>query len=112
MATVALVQLGEHIDDELLLEVARMMGGSPVRLRCGFVEGPEIQLEDDEIEPFLDWDHDRGHGRGGYAQDVAECRSRRVDLRGPTDLDPGPLPMEEAPDDLPAHHLTLAPPTA
>jgi hypothetical protein len=112
MATVAMVQLAEHIDDEILLEVARMMGDSPVRLPSGFVEGPDVTVEDADLEPFLDWDQDRGHGRGSYAQDVEECRSRRVDLRGPTDLDPGPLPMEEAPEDLPDHHLTLALPTA
>lgn len=45
---------------------------------------------------------------GFYAEDAAECASRRVDLRGPTDHDPGPIPMEEAPPDLEgAIRLTL-----
>lgn len=108
MPSTATVCLVEHIDEDVLLEVARMMGDSPVRLPPGFVEGWEVEIEDAELEPFLDWDCIRGHGRGSYAQPESECRTRRIDLRGPTDHDPGPLEMEEAPEDITAKHLILS----
>lgn len=107
MPRIATVCLNEHIEEDILLEVARLLGASPVRLPAGFVDGPDIEVEDAELELFLNWDCLRGHGRGSYAQDDAECRSRRIDLRGPTDLDPGPLPMEEAPEDITGTHLVL-----
>ena len=107
MARVATVILREYVDPEILLAVAGHMPGSPVGWPPGFVRLPEIELDDAELEPFFDWDAWRGHGRGYFRQDAAECRTRRIDLRAPTDEDPGPLPMEEAPDDITAKHLIL-----
>jgi hypothetical protein len=106
MARVASLILRKHIDADLLLAVARRMPGSPLRRSLAFVRLPEIVVED-EIEPFFDWDAWRGHGAGYFRQDADECRTRRVDLRAPTDEDPGPLPMEEAPEDITAKHLIL-----
>lgn len=94
MARLATVSLRDHVSRDLLIQVVRLMAGQPL----GFVDGPEVEVDAD-VEPFLDWDTDRGHGTGFFCGDERECRSRRVDLRGPTDLDPGPLPMEEAPDE-------------
>jgi len=100
MARLATVSLRDHVSRDLLVEVVRLMCGRPL----GFVDAPEVDV-DAEIEPFFDWDAIRGHGAGFFCGDEHECRSRRVDLRGPTDLDPGPLPMEEAPEDITARHL-------
>ena len=51
-------------------------------------------------------DQDRARGLDGfYVEDAAECASRRVDLRQPTDRDPGPLEMDEAPDGVAAVRL-------
>lgn len=108
MARVATVFLRDHVDEDVLLEVARVMSCSPLHRPAGFVEGWDVEIEDWDLEPFLDWDHRRGHGQGFFRQDEHECRSRRIDLRGPTDLDPGPLPMEEAPEDITARHLILS----
>ena len=110
MARVASVILRKHVDPDLLLAVVRGMPGSPFRRSPAFVRLPEIVVEDAEIEPFFDWDAWRGHGGGYFRQDAAECRTRRVDLRAPTDEDPGPLPMEEAPEDITAKHLVLGEP--
>jgi hypothetical protein len=101
MARLATVSLRDHVSHELLVDVVRLMCREPL----GFVQGPEIPPEDADVEPFLDWDATRGHGAGFFCGDAHECRSRRIDLRGPTDLDPGPLPMEEAPEDVPARLL-------
>lgn len=101
MGRVASVVLLDHVDPDLLLALAR-------RMRATFVGLPEIEVEDVEIEPFFDWDAWRGHGRGYFREDAAECRTRRIDLRAPTDEDPGPLPMEEAPEDITAKHLFLS----
>jgi hypothetical protein len=97
MPLVATASLRDHIDDELLAAVARLLCASHPTPR--FVEGWDLQLDDQDLEPFLDWDARRGDGRGYFLSDRTECASRRIDLRGPTDLDPGPLPMEEATDD-------------
>jgi len=107
MARVATVILHEYVDPEILLAVAGQMPGSPSGWPPTFVRLPEIELDDAEIEPFFDWDAWRGHGRGYFRQDAEECRTRRIDLRAPTDEDPGPLPMEEAPEDITAKHLIL-----
>lgn len=108
MARVATVCLRDHVAEDVLLEVARVMSCSVLHRPAGFVEGWEVEVEDGDLEPFLDWDARRGHGQGFFRQDEHECRSRRVDLRGPTDHDPGPLPMEEAPEDLAAPRLVLS----
>ena len=104
MARLATASLRDHVSHELLVDVVRLMAGQPLP----FVEGPEVIGADADVEPFLDWDANRGHGAGFFCGDAHECRSRRIDLRGPTDLDPGPLPMEEAPDvPADAHHLSF-----
>ncbi len=68
---------------------------------------PEADPEQDELDLFSDQTHERGVS-GFYAEDAAECASRRIDLRGPTDRDPGPLPMEEASDEVEAIRLSFA----
>ena len=107
MARVATASLREYVDPELLLAVAGRLPDSPFGRPPTFVRLPEIEVEDADIEPFFDWDAWRGHGRGYFRQDAAECRTRRIDLRAPSDEDPGPLPMEEAPEDITAKHLIL-----
>lgn len=109
MASIATVSIRDHIDTTLLTELARLWSADT---RCaGFPadELPALPDTDEELEPFEDWDAHRGHGRGFFHGDARECASRRIDLRGPTDLDPGPLPMEEAPPDVTgsAWHLTF-----
>jgi hypothetical protein len=97
MPHVATASLRDHVADELLAAVARLSCTDSTA--AGFVEGWDWPLEDPALEPFLNWDLRRGDGRGYFLSDRTECASRRVDLRGPTDLDPGPLPMEEATDE-------------
>lgn len=106
MPRVATGSIREHLDDALLSELVRVC----VRpVEPAFVEAA-APADDADLEPFADWDAHRGHGRGFFLGDRRECATRRVDLRGPTDLDPGPLPMEEAPADVTgsAWHLTFA----
>lgn len=101
----------DHASEELLDQLVRLVvvrNGPRVRFPDAF---ENLFVEDEELSLFTDWDFLWQRGRGLYAQDDAECRSRRVDLRGPHDGDPGPLPMEEAPEDITAKHLILAPPS-
>lgn len=88
------IALREYVDNDLLLQIARAMRGSALHRRPGFLDGPDDAVsEEDE----LFGDHDvRATDRGFYAQPWEECRTRRVDLRGPADRDPGPLEMEPA----------------
>ncbi len=95
MGRVATARLESLVPDDLLVGLTRAMLGA----RPGFVRA-DAPRDEDETELFTNWDARRGHGVGYFSGDRDECRSRRVDLRGPTDLDPGPLAMEEAPDDL------------
>jgi hypothetical protein len=99
MPHVATASLRDHVDDDLLAAVSRLMWSSDPT--PAFVERADVPPTDLELEPFLNWDDRRGDGRGLYLSDPVECASRRVDLRGPTDLDPGPLPMEPGPDEEP-----------
>lgn len=102
------VRFVEHVSEEILRQIALLSAGD----EAGFPSGLDhLFVEDEELSLFTDWDFLWGRGRGTYTQDPAECQSRRVDLRGPHDGDPGPLPMEEAPDDITAKHLILAPPS-
>lgn len=106
MSRVATVSLREHVDNSLLAEIARVCclaiaaEGTPA-----FADVPDV---DEELEPFQDWDVLRGHGLGFFHSDPRECATRRVDLRGPTDLDPGPLPMDEAPPEVTASARLLS----
>jgi hypothetical protein len=58
-------------------------------------------LDDPIPHSIDDWavlfeDHNpRSLGWGYFCHDADERRSRRLDMRGPTDLDPGPLAMSE-----------------
>lgn len=109
MPRIAAVRLRDRIAKDLMLRVANAMRGTRSGVRAGFVAGPaNVQIEEPELELFMDWDAWRADGRGAYAHDPDECQSRRVDLRGPTDADPGPLPMEEAPEDVTANRLFLS----
>lgn len=102
MPRVATLSLRDHAG-ELLAEIARMLLAPRAP---SFVRGEDAEVEPDpedaelDLEAFLDWDRIRGDGRGFFSSDPHECATRRVDLRGPTDLDPGPLPMEEGPVEL------------
>jgi hypothetical protein len=55
----------------------------------------------DEVDEELAWffDHDSRPTGGFFAQPKEECRTRRLDMRGPLDLEKGPIEMEEAPPD-------------
>lgn len=95
MPRTASIVLREHLEDDLLLQIARTMPRSALFRAPGFLEGPPDEEEDEELALF--GDHDlRASDRGTWVQPEEECRSRRVDLRGPTDRDPGPLAMEPA----------------
>jgi len=119
MSKVTTVRFGRHVSDAILCQIAALavrVGrvsrmGLPDALEHLAIEQEAEQRAGDwleELSLFTDWDLLWGRGRGVYAQDDEECRSRRIDLRGPHDGDPGPLPMEEAPDDITAKHLLLS----
>jgi hypothetical protein len=100
MSRVATVSLREHVDNSLLADIARAYSAAGgAEGASAFVDRTDV---DEDLEPFEDWDVLRGHGLGFFHSDARECATRRVDLRGPTDLDPGPLPMEEAPPEVTA----------
>lgn len=104
MGRVAMVSVSSLIPDELMRAVARWLSGA----RPGFVVGA-LPRDEDEVELFVDWDDPRHHGGEHFVGDAEECRSRRIDLRGPTDLDPGPLAMDERVEDgSEVHELTFA----
>lgn len=104
MPRIATLSLRDHTGDDLLTQLAQVLFGTR---KHAFVQGLDLSSGDcesdpvvrDEFEAFLDWDQIRGDGRGFFSGDRHECATRRIDLRGPTDLDPGPLPMEEWPSD-------------
>jgi hypothetical protein len=104
MARVATVSLRHLLGDEVVAELARILCAAPAPPTFADADaepppGLAVALDaDPNLEPFVDWDAARGRGRGFFRTDRDECASRRIDLRGPTDLDPGPLPMEEAPE--------------
>src|SRR5690242_15270588 len=99
MPRVATLSLRDHAGDELLTELARLLlapreasfvrgwddGEAPAQLD----PAEEERERDLALDAFRDWDHHRGDGWGFFSSDRRECASRRVDLRGPTDLDPG-----------------------
>lgn len=96
MGSTTTIALQEHLDDELMLQVARAMSRSALYRPPGFFDGPPLEDDEDE-ERALFGDHDlRATDRGLFIHPEEECRSRRVDLRGPTDRDPGPLETEPA----------------
>jgi hypothetical protein len=106
MPRVATLSLRDHAGGDLLADLLRALFVSPLP---SFVHGGDRPLDGEELEfePFFDWDQLRGDGRGFFSSDRHECASRRVDLRGPTDLDPGPLPMEEGSSEERAQRLVF-----
>ena len=93
----ATISLCEHVDRTLVLKVASAMADSALYRQPGFLDGPEAPMDDWEL---LFQDHDpRLLGWGYFSHDEEERRSRRLDMRGPTDVDPGPLPMAEPEDE-------------
>lgn len=110
MPRVATLSLRSQEGGDLLAELARVLFSSR---QPAFVSGWDLPLDGedpllrDEIEAFVDWDVLRGDGRGFFLSDRRECATRRVDLRGPTDLDPGPLPMEEGPPEESPHRSVV-----
>jgi hypothetical protein len=104
MPRIATVALRDLLGPELMAGLARILAQQQTPL--GEVAPVcEPVVHDPELEPFQDWDAVRGRGAGFFRSDADECASRRVDLRGPTDVDPGPLPMDEAPEDEQAERL-------
>lgn len=97
MGRTTTIAVRDHVDGETLNALATILT-LPVRRRLQ--EDPEVD-PDDELSLFRDWDACRGGGAGFFCQDEAERRSRRLDMRGPLDLERGPIEMEEAPEDLP-----------
>ena len=121
MGRTATILLREHVDDDLLLQIAYALNQASLGHRRGFLDeieparAPEVTTvarvtpvacgdwpddspqygEDEELALFRDYSQ-RCHVRGFYSQDEMERRSRRIDLRGPTDHDPGPIEMTEA----------------
>ncbi|MEZ4238952.1 MAG: hypothetical protein R3F59_22930 [Myxococcota bacterium] len=102
MPKTATVSLRDLLGRDVMSSLARLLAGPRPAPRFVDQQEPVHEAppaEDPDLEPFVDWDARIGRGPGFFRSDADECASRRVDLRGPTDLDPGPLPMEEAPDD-------------
>lgn len=96
MGRTTVVRLVRHLE-EALVEAIKATAPRPDVP----VEAPDDHL-DDEAALFADREGQFRRQRGFFSFDEAERRSRRVDLRGPLDRDPGPIPMEEAdvaPDD-------------
>jgi hypothetical protein len=93
------VALSRHLQDALLEHLKGQVAGPR----------PEAPAPAGTEEEPLFGDHDpgRGHGHGYYAADEAENASRRLDMRGPLDEDPGPIEMEEAGPDASGGYLRL-----
>ena len=87
------IALGKQVDPRTRRVVAAVLtkecrpirrSSTPVLPKC----------DDDELALFLDYDL---YGKYGFfSQPESECRSRRLDMRGPLDLDKGPIEMEES----------------
>jgi len=91
------LSLRDHLDSETLLQVASAMPGSAIYREPRFIDGPDGAPDNDWSSLFEHQDP-RGMGWGFFSLDAQERHSRRIDLRGPTDLDPGPLAMCEPQD--------------
>lgn len=100
MPRIATISFRSLLGADMLAQLARILLARAAPPSFVDADPPSELIPDDpELEPFIDWDAIAGRGRGYFRSDADECASRRVDLRGPTDLDPGPLPMEEASED-------------
>ena len=65
-------------------------------------ESPDAE---DELALFADHDARNPRGSGFFSYGEDERRSRRLDMRGPLDHDPGPIPMDEGAAGEPAIEL-------
>ena len=91
--TPATISLCDHLGSDVVLRVARAMSDSAVYQQPGFLDGPPTELDD--WDPLFEDHGPRDLGWGYFCHDEDERQSRRLDMRGPTDLDPGPMPMCE-----------------
>lgn len=90
------IALGRQVDPQVRRVVAAVLTKDCRRIRRN--NTPAVQdLDDEELVWFLDYD--RIGGYGFFSQPESECRSRRLDMRGPLDLDKGPIEMEESVSD-------------
>ncbi len=89
----ATISLCEHLDPNLILRVASAMAGSALYREPRFLDGPDGQ--GDEWDLLFEHHDPRSLGWGYFCHDEDERRSRRLDMRGPTDVDPGPIAMSE-----------------
>lgn len=99
----ATISLKKVVDDELVLKLARDLATQALLRPPAFIDGEGPDGEDSLFADYRARDTDLGY----FSYDEAERRSRRVDLRGPTDRDPGPLQMEEADEAAAAIELSF-----
>lgn len=87
--------------DDLLRDVARREATRRARAALPVVDDPGLPTDALPEDEALFADHDRwlGRGDGYFAEDPIELATRRLDMRGPLDRDPGPIEMEEADDE-------------
>lgn len=84
-----LVDLRAHLHQALL---------ECLKSQAATTRQPALEFEelDDDQSLFADHEPLFKHVRGFFNYDQRELRTRRLDMRGPLDLDPGPIEMEEA----------------
>lgn len=92
MGRTTTIRFKDHLDDRTLRKLATIVSRHG-RDEGRFLDGPEDE-PDDELSLFRDHDM-RRYANGYFRYGDAECRSRRLDMRGPLDEDPGPLAMPE-----------------
>lgn len=90
----ASIALRDHVDPTWLLRVASAMSDSALHRDPYFLDGPADEDEDEWTTLFQDHNARDAH-LGYYRHPDREARSRRLDMRGPTDFDPGPIAMQE-----------------
>lgn len=86
------VALAEHLHEALLVA---LKARAVEQTRDTDSVDRDADEADDEGALFADHDAVTPRGRGFFSYGEDERRSRRLDMRGPLDLDPGPIPMEE-----------------
>ena len=107
MAHTTTLSLCEHIDAETMLRVASAMRDSALYREPRFLDGPDDNGEN-EWESLFQHHDPRSLGWGYFCHDETERESRRLDMRGPNDFDPGPLAMGEGHDNSGAIVLRFA----
>jgi len=99
----ATIALCEHVDGDAVLAVASAMSGSVLYRVPQFLDDAQLLVDrgvgvseaDDEWDLLFEDHNERALRWGYFSHDENERRSRRLDMRGPTDFDPGPLAMCE-----------------